>query len=140
MLRVQCIKRHEIRHFYYYFPWWKIFNGVSSDPNADSMQKIHPQEVDVPTYHFWVNKTIGVSYLGSCLRYTISKGDVVPFHMVLLGYTFPMVYWATQTKMICKSYSSKKLTYKPTISSSIKLLKFPLLGSHLWLTIDKGMV
>ena len=35
--------------------------NLSSDPNKGSMEKLCTQEVDIPTYHLRVHKTIGVS-------------------------------------------------------------------------------
>ena len=42
-------------------PRGDLSNGLSSDPNRDRMQKLCPQEVGLPIYHFGVNKTVGVS-------------------------------------------------------------------------------
>lgn len=44
----------------YCSPRWDISNSLLTNPNGDSIQKLQPQETDVPTYHFYVNKTIGV--------------------------------------------------------------------------------
>jgi hypothetical protein len=47
--------------FYYCTPRKDLSNGLSSDPNKDHMQKLLPQEVGIPTYHFGAHKTVGVS-------------------------------------------------------------------------------
>ena len=49
-----------VGHFHYCATQQDLSNGLSSDPNGDRMQKLHPCEVNVKTFHFGVNKIVGV--------------------------------------------------------------------------------
>jgi hypothetical protein len=42
-------------------PWIDLSNGVSSTPNEDRMQKLHPREVDVSTTPIGAHKPFGFS-------------------------------------------------------------------------------
>ena len=46
---------------HYSTPRRDLSNGLLSDPNRNRMQKLHPREVDIPTYHFKAHKNIGIS-------------------------------------------------------------------------------
>ena len=48
--------------FYYYIPKRDLSNSLLGDPNEGCMKKLLSQQVDIPTYHFKVPKTIVVSY------------------------------------------------------------------------------
>ena len=54
--------------FYYFTPQHDLSNGLSSDPNEYRMKTLQPGEVDMPTYHFKVHKTIGTSSYRLMLR------------------------------------------------------------------------
>ena len=56
------------------------------DTNKDRMQKQCPQEVDVPTYHFVVHKTICTS----------SSRVMVLVHSKQMNYVVPFNYCITQ--------------------------------------------
>jgi hypothetical protein len=45
-------------------PRLDLFDGVSSAPNGDRMQKLRPWEVDVSTNHIGAHKRFGVSSFG----------------------------------------------------------------------------
>ena len=49
MSRVHFIERNGVAHLHYFSPWWDLSNGLSSDPNEDSMQIVFPGEVDERT-------------------------------------------------------------------------------------------
>lgn len=59
---VRLKQRHGVRNFNYCFLEWDLSNRLLNNPNGNHMQNIHPWGVYVPTYHFWVKKTIDVSY------------------------------------------------------------------------------
>ena len=67
--------------FLYCTPWQVLFNDISSDRNENCMQKLHPCKLGIPTYHFGVHKTIGVSYSSIKFRvhHSLSYG-VIPCH------------------------------------------------------------
>ena len=54
--------RHDVGLFDYCTSQGDLSNSLRNDPNKDHMKMLRPQEVDVPTYHFVVHKTIGISY------------------------------------------------------------------------------
>ena len=64
---------------------WYLFNYLLNDPSKDDMQKLHPWEVDVPTYNFEVHKIVGISYSRVIYRiYPSRRNGLLPFH-----YFFP---------------------------------------------------
>ena len=54
-------KVYRLGLFHYCTPRWDLSNGLSSNPNGDHMQKLCPQEVGIPTYHFGARKIVGIS-------------------------------------------------------------------------------
>ena len=55
-------------------------NGLSKDQNKDHVQNLCHHEVDVPTYHFWVNKIVGFSYSRVMFRVDhIKRNGIGPF-------------------------------------------------------------
>ena len=105
------------------------------------MQKLHPQEVDVPTYHIGVHNTIGISSSRLILVYTLAKGmEYSLFIIFLLHDSFTTISQMTKMKILCKSYTRGKLKYKLTTSGFKKLLVFDLLEYILGYIIFKGMV
>lgn len=98
MYRIQRSERHGVEPFKNCGPWWYLSSNLLGDPNKDCMQKLHPREDNVPTYHFTVHKLFPFHILGSCLGYTITRIIVQDhFNIVLLDDTFPMISWDTQT-------------------------------------------
>ena len=47
--------------FHYCVYQWYLSNSLSRDSNKDYMEKLHPEEVDPPTYHFKVHKNFVLS-------------------------------------------------------------------------------
>ena len=45
-------------------PWLDLSDKVSSTPNEDCMQKLHPREVDVSTTSIGARKPFGFSFSG----------------------------------------------------------------------------
>jgi len=45
-------------------PWIDLSDGVSSTPNIDCMQNLHPREVDVSTTPIEAHKPFGISSFG----------------------------------------------------------------------------
>ena len=62
MFRVQHIQRNGVFHSHYWTHFQYHSNSLSSDQNVDSMQMLHHSEVDVPTHHFRVHKTVCILY------------------------------------------------------------------------------
>lgn len=62
MCRVQNIWKHGVGPLQYLFPQRYLSNCLLSDPNWHLMQKVCSTEVDIPTYHLGVKKTISFSY------------------------------------------------------------------------------
>lgn len=120
---------HGVDHFHYYFVRREIFNGLFSDPNWDCMQNLCPRVVDVPTYHFRVHKTIGISSSRAMFMVqNIWRHDGSLFTIVLLVNTFPTVPWETQMEIIWKCYAPNKMTYQFTKLRFTKLLAFHIQG------------
>lgn len=138
MFRVNSIYRNGVWPFHYHVSQWKIQNNLVSDWNKDRMQKVRTREVDVQTYHINVYKIVGFSYYRVMFRvhYIQIKG-VVSFHIILLYQTFPMVPWENQIKIVCKNYAVKKLTYQPTNSGFTKVFQFHILQWCLRYTSSK---
>ena len=59
MIRLHPRQRHGKGPFFHFFPYGYLFNGLLSNPNHDHIQNLFLWEVSVPTYHFWVHKTVG---------------------------------------------------------------------------------
>lgn len=62
MFRVHRIWRHGVFPFHYFIYQWGLSNGLSFYPKRHHIQNLLKQNVDIPTYHFRVHKTVGVSY------------------------------------------------------------------------------
>ena len=62
MFRKNPSKINFLGPFSYCVPWQGLSKGFLIDPNRDRMESLCPQEVDVPTYHFKVHKTIIVLF------------------------------------------------------------------------------
>ena len=74
------------------------------------MKRLRLLEVDVPIYHFRLQKNIDVLYNKVMFRVEYSqRNGVVSFHIVLLNETFPMLSCVTQMEIICKSYTPRKI-------------------------------
>jgi hypothetical protein len=81
VIKVQYIWIHGVGSFHYFTPQWDITDDLSSDLDGDYMQKIHPREVDVPTYHFEVNKNVII--LSDMVMFRVHHGlkhVLFPFH------------------------------------------------------------
>ena len=61
MFRVFHIQWNGVIHFCYWVFWRGLCNGILSDWKIDHMQKLHPKEFDIPTYHFGVHKIFRIS-------------------------------------------------------------------------------
>lgn len=77
MFRVHHIWRHGKIYFHYYVPQQDHSKCIWSDLNKDYIQKLHPQEIDVSTYHFGVHKTILTSSSKVIFRVYPRKRDSV---------------------------------------------------------------
>jgi hypothetical protein len=77
MLRVHHILRHGVCPFHHSNTMWDNSNCHSSDPNEDGMQKAHPQEVYIPSYHFEVHKIVIISFSGVMFRVHLSESNSV---------------------------------------------------------------
>jgi hypothetical protein len=86
MFIVHYSLRNGIEPIYYFSPWWALSNILPSDPNGDHMQKLCHREYDVPTYHIWVNKIIGVS----------SSRVMFRVHHIKIHCVIPFLYCNTQ--------------------------------------------
>ena len=86
-------------------------------------------------------KLFAFHILGSCLAYTIVKGTMYPlFNILFIHETFLAFFGDTQTKIICKIYVTKNLTYQHTTSGFVKLLAFNLMGLFLGYRIVGGIL
>ena len=94
------------------------------------MQMLHPSEVDVPTYHFMVQKNHEIASTMVMFRepYNLTN-HVGPSTIVLIGETFPHICHETQMKTICKSYTPEKLMYQLTTMGVTKILEFHIICS-----------
>jgi hypothetical protein len=90
--RVIHTQIHGASTTYYCIPLHILSNGFLSDPNKDHMKNVCPQEIDIPTYHIEVNKTIQISYsIVMIMVYYILTLYIGPFTSILLGASFPTV-------------------------------------------------
>ena len=86
-------------------------------------------------------KLLKFTIKGWCLEYIVYLGMAYDlFTIGILGETFSIVLWVTQTKIVCKRYTLQKLTYQLRTLGFIKILSFHILGSCLGYTISNDMV
>lgn len=84
------------------------------------MQKLHTQEVNVLTYHFGVQKTIGISYYKAIfMENHILRHCVVLSTIIHFNNTFSIVSQVIQTKIICKGYATQNYEYQFKIDKNI---------------------
>ena len=73
--------RNGVDHVHYCVPWRKLSNGLLNNPNRDCIKTLHPMEVDVPTSHISLHKTVGISsYWFTFMLHHIKMHGVVSFH------------------------------------------------------------
>lgn len=88
---------NHVGRFYYCTPRQDFSIFLSTNPNKDHMQMLHPQEVVVPTYHLMIHKSIGVSSSRVMLRvYCSQKCIPIPSHYFFLNEKFPTISLVTQ--------------------------------------------
>lgn len=68
---VQLGWKNVLFHFHYSTHGKYLSNSLLSNPHKDLIQKFHPWEINGPTYHFGVHKTISV--------HDIQRKVVIPF-------------------------------------------------------------
>jgi hypothetical protein len=69
---------------------------------------------------FWAQTNVFKNFLGKNI-------------IVLLSYTFPTMYRAPQTEIVCKSYAPEKLMYQLPPSGHANILDFHLPGLGFWI-------
>jgi hypothetical protein len=102
------------------------------------MQKLHPQQVDTPTYNFGVYTTIGVSYSIDIFRvnHNISNGAGPIYYYTCLKYLSNGLSSDRKGDHM-KTLRPRKVDIPTYHFGFTKFLAFHLLGSCLGKTIDK---
>lgn len=141
IFRFHHIKRNGVFNFHYFSPRQDLSSSLLRDRNEDHMQMLRPQEVHIPTYHFEVDKIVGISQSRVIFRVHHSQIYVV----------VPYQHFSSQRDLsndllsnLCGDHMEKfhprKITYQLTSLGFRKLLMFHILGSCLGYIIAKGMV
>lgn len=126
MFRVDHSQSHGFGPSHYCTPQWGLLNSLLSNPKKDHMKKLHPYEVDVPTYNFKSHKRFGLHH---------AKGRFwVLFTIVFFDETFSMNSQETQTRIICKLYTLREFTSCNGLSNN------PLKYCVPWKNLSNGLL
>ena len=110
ILSVHYILRHREVPLHYFTSWQGHSNDLLSDPNRDHMQKLCPRELEVETYHFGVNKFVGISHPRFIFGVKcFLRNGVGHFRISHLGGTFHTISQVTQMKILCEIYTYGKM-------------------------------